>query len=131
MNKFSILVFTIIICSSKLFADATPKINDRPELEFWKNDQQVTVFDSLLITTYLQDSIELLYPSLYRSDFDMNVLYNYGTNYLIDERTQIDSFNIFIIHNGIHYQSTSVYLIGDRSFLKFNLTDARIRISKF
>ncbi|CAN0532924.1 unnamed protein product, partial [Scytosiphon promiscuus] len=42
---------------------------------------------------------------------------------LIDERTQIDRFQVFIIYKGNEYNSEQVALTGNKSFLKFDLTD--------
>lgn len=119
-------IFTIILfllCSSNIWADATPKFNEQPELEFWKDGKIVSEFDSLLVTSYLlnSDSVELLYPSLNRSEFNQNVLNHNGTNYKIDERTALEKIEIMIIHEGNEYNSSLISLSGDKSFLRFEL----------
>ena len=82
-----------ILISNSCLADATPKFNPNPTLEFYL-DGNKTKIDSILVKTYLKNSksIDTLFFSKYRRDFSQNVILQDDYGIKMDIRTPIDKF---------------------------------------
>ena len=117
-----------ILISNSCLADATPKFNPNPTLEFYL-DGNKTKIDSILVKTYLKNSksIDTLFFSKYRRDFSQNVILQDDYGIKMDIRTPIDKFQLTIIQNNKLFNSEIISFKGDKSFLRFKLEKGKIK----
>jgi hypothetical protein len=125
MKATFIVLFILFNLPSNLFADATPKFNDRPVLEFWINDTKIQNIDSILIITIIESDTtkkDTLWLTKWRRHVAQNKVTQNHEQVRIDIRTQINEFKIQLLYNNKVYISNWIKYIGARSFFRFNLT---------
>lgn len=124
MRIIFILLFLLCFQSIKIFADATPKFNDRPVLDFWNNGESLQQIDSILIISVLESDttkIDSLWLTKWRRHVSQNVVKQRNGEIIIDSRTRIKSFKIQLVFNNKKYASNWIDYIGSRSYFRFYL----------
>jgi len=121
---FIVLIFSLFVCD--LFSDASPRLNEKPEIEFWKDGNRLELIDSILVVTTIKSDI-LQIDSLYIDNeyqgFEKNRLWEHNGRIRIDLRTKIESYKIYLLYNNKEYVSEQLRYKGVRNFFRFILTD--------
>jgi len=126
LTKFVILILFFSSFISILFSDASPRLNERPEIEFWKDGYRLESIDSILVITTLKSDIlqiDTLYTDKEYQGFEKNRLWEHNGRIKIDLRTKIESYKIYLYQNNREYESEQLEYKGVRNFLRFILTD--------
>jgi len=125
-TKFVILLLFFSSFISTLFSDASPRLNERPEIEFWKDGYRLESVDSILIVTKIKSDaliLDTLYIDKEYQGFEKNRLWEHNGRIKIDLRTKIESYKIYLYQNNREYVSEQLEYKGVRNFLRFILTD--------
>ena len=127
MNQLSTFLKLLILFTLplNLFADASPKLHDRLQIEFWENQNRVANFDSIWVLTELNDGqntreiLSLLPPKSY-SDNSFTV---YQSLFRIIAKKDVKTFQIFIRYKQKTYQSEQIRHWSGNSFYKFRFSE--------
>ena len=123
--KIIIVLLQLIIFSNRLFADASPKLNPRIDVEILNDNNTIEFFDSVVvIVKYQSDQYRDTLTTYTKTDvwWDKGGVDNYSNGKInINFRRKVDFFKLILIKEGELFESEYIYPIGSWSFLEFKL----------
>jgi len=131
--KILLILILSTICSTNLYADASPKLDPILNVEISNEDEILNSFDSIFVIVKYRNQVYLDTLTTYTNSFDWHNIGGISNsskkNIRINFRRNVEYFNLFVIIKGQTYSSDTVFPISSWSFLEFLLKNDKLIIN--